>query len=619
MKFRPISIRRLLSVSLITILVTSLVGISGLVMAASPASTTTTTDQVLIVSVSTDAASDPVWLGTTVTASAAANLGEGDTANIMYVVDVSGSMENAGFNPFIPAVGDCDGDGLVGTTLDSACVGLIALNDSFSSAENANVGLVAFADGAVTADVDPDTGDTPFTTPPDVDKNTNNIDDMEEVIRSLETEYGDATAVGGVGQFTDKTSAGFPGGTDYNAALTNMNTAFGAQGAGDINTAFFLSDGTPSSFTTGGGSPLQGAVDAGTVIHTFAMGTTAPGSCDVGQPLRTIADQTGGSCTEVLNPSTLNAVLPATVTRIASLELKVNGATVASISGSEPVSMSLPGVDITSALIVGSNLIEATTTAEDGTVVTADITLGVIDLALTPVTETNELGIDDEHAVLATITGDPSQVAGILIDFSVGGQNAGETGICSINLDCTTDASGQVTFTYTVPKKPDSLGTDTITASTTTASGDVETREVAKDWVDTMPPLAGCLENVNPHGQKTPPAGSTTLPGSKGGQNEDGFYLLDAEDLVWPDAALVIYVTDMGSGTVFGPYTVGTVIKYTESAEAIPEAKKIGSEKGKAGAVAVHIIGNGDAMIVATDGSGNDSDPSVCLVPQPPK
>jgi hypothetical protein len=39
-------------------------------------------------------------------------------------------MENPSFNPFQPSVGDCDGDTLVGTALDSVCVGLIALNDS---------------------------------------------------------------------------------------------------------------------------------------------------------------------------------------------------------------------------------------------------------------------------------------------------------------------------------------------------------------------------------------------------------------------------------------------------------------------------------------------------------
>ena len=109
---------------------------AGLVSAANPATGVTTTDQELSVELSLDATNDPVWLGTPVTADASATLGEGDTANVIYTVDVSGSMENEAFNPFQPAVGDCDGDGLVGTALDAACVGLIALNDSLGSASN---------------------------------------------------------------------------------------------------------------------------------------------------------------------------------------------------------------------------------------------------------------------------------------------------------------------------------------------------------------------------------------------------------------------------------------------------------------------------------------------------
>ena len=57
---------------------------------------------------------------------------------------------------------------------------------------------------------------------------------------------------------------------------------------------------------------------------------------------------------------------------------------------------------------------------------------------------------------------------------------------------------------------------------------------------------------------------------------------------MWPDAELDVFVRDTGSGAVFGPYSVETRIKYTEDADATPEAKKIGSDKGKAGAVNVH-------------------------------
>jgi hypothetical protein len=44
------------------------------------------------------------------------------------------------------------------------------------------------------------------------------------------------------------------------------------------------------------------------------------------------------------------------------------------------------------------------------------------------------------------------------------------------------------------------------------------------------PPVAACVESVNPAGKKVPPADSTTLPSPKGGQNEDGFYQLIGEN-----------------------------------------------------------------------------------------
>ena len=118
-------------------LIAVVVGSAG---AANPASATTTTNQELTVEITLSTTNDPVWLGTAVNASAEATLGEGDTANIVYVVDVSGSMENPDFNPPQPSVPDCDGDTLVGTALDAACVGLIALNDSLGDAVNVNVG-----------------------------------------------------------------------------------------------------------------------------------------------------------------------------------------------------------------------------------------------------------------------------------------------------------------------------------------------------------------------------------------------------------------------------------------------------------------------------------------------
>lgn len=578
------------------------VALAGSALAANPAVGTTTTNQELTVTVSHDAAHDPVWLGTTVTASADATLGEGDTANIVYTVDVSGSMENPSFNPFQPSVGDCDGDGLVGTALDAACVGLIALNDSLGSATNVDIGLVAFANGAKTADMDPAPGHQAFTSPPDADKDGAGGPDVEQVIRSLTTEFGDETAQGGIGLFTTDITTSFPGSTNFDAALTDMNAAFASNPA-DVDTAFFLSDGVGVSVSTGAGSPLQAAVDAGITIHTYGIGGGAANACDAGAALLTIATSTGGTCTEVADPSTLSTILPAALTNIASLELAVNGTTIDTASGPEPVSLSLTSVDITAALEIGINAIDATATAEDGTVVVADTTLGVIDLALAPAEATNELGTTNSHTVTATILGDPSQVSGIPISFTVSGQNAGAAGVCE-PVSCQTDATGEVSFTYAVPIAPASLGVDTITASAT-VGGVTQERTATKTWVDTTPPTASCEEGVNPAGH-TPRAGQRSP-----GQNEDGHYLLTGIDDVDPDVEL--YLIDDGSGTIFGPFPSGTNVKYTQAPGTTP------NQSPGPGAVDWRIRGTGDAILVAVDGSGNVSDPVSCLVPPLPK
>lgn len=133
---------------------------------------------------------------------------------------------------------------------------------------------------------------------------------------------------------------------------------------------------------------------------------------------------------------------------------------------------------------------------------------------------------------------------------------------------------------------------------------------------DTTPPELKCIETVNPHGNKVPPAGSTTLPGPKGGQNEDGFYQLLAKDNV--DPAVKIWVTDVNGSGPFGPFAAGDRVKITEAPGAIPSSKPMGSVNGQAGAIVAHITLTGDAIVIATDAAGNSSK-TACLVPPPPK
>lgn len=133
---------------------------------------------------------------------------------------------------------------------------------------------------------------------------------------------------------------------------------------------------------------------------------------------------------------------------------------------------------------------------------------------------------------------------------------------------------------------------------------------------DPVPPRLACTETVNPHGKKTPPAGSTTLPGPKGGQNEDGFYELFGSDNV--DPTVEIFVTDAAGSGPFGPFAPGDKVKFTEAPGATPSSKPMGSANGQAGAIVAHITLTGDAIITATDAAGNTTS-ITCFVPPPPK
>jgi hypothetical protein len=139
---------------------------------------------------------------------------------------------------------------------------------------------------------------------------------------------------------------------------------------------------------------------------------------------------------------------------------------------------------------------------------------------------------------------------------------------------------------------------------------------------DITPPEVWCVESVNPHGKNIPPAGSTTLPGPKGGKNEDGFYQLFAVDNQDPEPRIMVGCRNCAGlypGILpFGPFPSGTVIKFTEAPGAIPSMKKIGSDKGQASSVAWHITLPGEPVVFAIDASGNWA-AFPCFVPPPPK
>lgn len=534
---------------------------------------------------------------------ASIGLGEPD-ATFVYTMDVSGST-NSGSGTGCAPVLDCEQKFIK------------ALNQAvISDGSSDEVGVVVYATSGATADMQAVAGDQIITLP---DAGPGDIDTIVDSTFS---------APGGVSQFTNK-----PVGIQTNCtdglvkALDVVNAS-----TNGTNIVVLVSDGLCDDSGGGGLAGFNDAINAlagvGAVVNTVATGTGS--SCNDSEPgfdgtLQGIADGTGGTCFEVEDPGNLPDIIPSLIgSTLESLEISVDGGATTPIPNSE-ISCDLPepGAVLCSYqttvmdLGPGDHEICVTASGSDITGGTADVTqcetIHLLQLSAAPLQAENELGSDNEHTVTATLLGDPGQIAGRKVDFNVTGQNptTEAQGSCTPNADCTTDAGGQVSFSYMVPIEPDSLGMDTITVSTSIA-GMLDAIDLEKTWVDTTPPVAACVETVNPHGKNIPQA-----PGT--GQNEDGFYQLSAMDDTWPADSLEVFVTDIGSGTVFGPFAVGDNIKYTQAGGAKPSSKPMGSGNGQAGAVLVHIKGNGDAELTAVDGAGNESDPSSCLVPRPPK
>ena len=239
------------------------------------------------------------------------------------------------------------------------------------------------------------------------------------------------------------------------------------------------------------------------------------------------------------------------------------------------------------------------------------------EIKLDPPSATN--GVGEDHTVTATVASGTDPEVGVLVGFEVvSGPNVGEvsdpnTGECSVNDDCTTDASGKVSWKYA---GAGGLGVDEIEACFTDVTGAERCVRVKKEWVDTTPPAARCVETVNPHGSNVPPAGKTTLPGPRGGDNEDGFYELLAKDNL--PGLVSIFVTDAFGSGPFGPFLPGDKVKITEAPGGPASSKPMGSSNGQAGAIAAHINLLGDAIMNAVDAAGNVISIS-CLVPPPPK
>jgi hypothetical protein len=403
------------------------------------------------------------------------------------------------------------------------------------------------------------------------------------------------------------------GATNCGAALGAAVTLIGSS-TNSVNTIVFASDGLCNT-----GPAVAGVVvPAGVVVHSIAVGTGSNCSSDGGTGTLNQVARNGGQCFAVPDPGNLPSIIQNLIgSTLDSLDIEVDGGGQQPI-GNADITPDLPqpgaaSVDYTTTvtgLDPNEHDICVTANGSDVTGSVGDVTqcetIHLLQLTASPESESNDLNLNNQHTVTAAIGGGTGPDRDI--DFAVSGQNAGSANPSDAAINA--PPNSPVEFAYTVPQDCASLGTDTITVSTVIASTD-DSIELTKEWVDLVAPEVSCDPTVNPHGKKQPQA-----PGT--GQNEDGFYQLNAQDPNLANCTVTLQVTD-GSGFVFpGPFLPGVKIKYTQ-ADGAPQAQKpMGSGNGQAGAIAWHLIGHGDLTLTGTDPSGNQSS-AICLVPPPPK
>ena len=221
---------------------------------------------------------------------------------IIYVLDVSRTTRRLN-----ACGGDQNGDGLVDSVLDCEIASATRLNEEAVARQSVGeVGLVGFAAGAVTADLDPADGVQPRLAP-GVDEDGDATPNVVEVLQSAFT-GNTATDPVGFQAYAPVTTQSPT--TDFSAGISAACDAL-ETAESQNRLVVFLSDGLNLSGEHVS-TVLPCASDA--VFYSFAVGTDA--SCS-NEPLvgglQTIAELTGGTCTDVPDLSQLPEILEAVV------------------------------------------------------------------------------------------------------------------------------------------------------------------------------------------------------------------------------------------------------------------------------------------------------------------
>ncbi|NIR50419.1 VWA domain-containing protein [candidate division KSB1 bacterium] len=341
-------------------------GNSFVLFAQNPNSGTTTTGQILTVNIVSpaDGTTFPgpppcdVPVKGLVTLSAFA-----DTAiKILYAIDVSGSTADPfNFPPIdlnddgvVNEEDDFNEDGTNGDILDAEIAGALALSASIDTLREVNVGVVAYASNAASADMSPVMAFQNFTSP-QADANANGVSDVEEVLRSLDSEL---LQGGSIDAFTPIEPDSLQGSTNFETALSIIIDTLAKRAEGEKALVYFISDG----FNEIGGpidDEISRAAENGIVINT--IGITQNSSPE---DLGAIAEGTGGQFFQVDNPGDLRVTLP---------EIPAVGIEQVAVNNQQIILSSVGTFSTTVSLAAGTHQISATAVAEDQTEVTASV------------------------------------------------------------------------------------------------------------------------------------------------------------------------------------------------------------------------------------------------------
>jgi hypothetical protein len=227
-------------------------------------------------------------------------------ATLAYVIDVSESTA-----ALAGCGGDANIDGVFNSVLDCEIAALLAVNDTArASGTIVDVGAAVFAFRGATADIQPGGTDCDLLTAPDADLDNNFMLDVTSLLRSIQ--------VGGIDDFTGHTVGQA---TSYGAGLEAIEPVLSAS-TQPRKIVVFVSDGFNNTGPEIGSVP---PMPIGTVIHTFAVGASS--ACEIDSSLgslQDIADESGGTCTEVPNVADLPEIIP-TVVALELAELRVTG------------------------------------------------------------------------------------------------------------------------------------------------------------------------------------------------------------------------------------------------------------------------------------------------------